>query len=80
MEDCIDCIGCTTFVAKLDLLKGYWQVPLTACASEISAFTTPDAFGLKNAPAAFQGLMNQVLASVKNCEAYLDDVVVTCRP
>lgn len=67
----------------LDLLKGYWQVPLTERASEISAFATPDsflqykvlAFGLKNAPATFQRLMNQVLANVRNCEAYLDDVV-----
>lgn len=26
MEDCIDCVGSATFVTKLDLLKGYWQV------------------------------------------------------
>ncbi len=83
MEDCIDRIGNAKFVTKVDLLKGYWQVPLTERASEISAFATPDAFlqykvlafGLKNAPATFQRLMNQVLAKVKNCEAYLDDVV-----
>ncbi len=83
MEDCIDRIGNAKFVTKLDLLKGYWQVPLTERASEISAFATPDAFlqykvlafGLKNAPATFQRLMNQVLAKVKNCEDYLDDVV-----
>ncbi len=70
MEDCIDRIGNAKFVTKLDLLKGYWQVPLTERASEISAFATPDAFlqykvlafGLKNAPATFQRLMNQVLA------------------
>lgn len=31
MHDCID----------QDLLKGYWQVPLSACATEISAFVTP---------------------------------------
>lgn len=71
-------------MTKLDLLKGYWQVPLTARASEISAFVTPDnflqysvmAFGMRNAPATFQRLMQRVLSSVKNCEAYLDDVVV----
>lgn len=83
MEDCIDRIGSAKFVTKLDLLKGYWQVPLTERASEISAFATPDAFlqynvlafFLKNTPATFQRLMNKVLAGVKNCEAYLDDVV-----
>ncbi|KAF7649319.1 hypothetical protein LDENG_00143470, partial [Lucifuga dentata] len=72
------------FVTKLDLLKGYWQVPLTPRASEISAFVTPDhflqytvkPFGLQNAPATFQRLMQKVLDGVENCEAYLDDVVV----
>lgn len=32
------------FVRKLDLLKGYWQIPLTPHASQISAFVTPDSF------------------------------------
>ncbi len=62
IEDCVDRIGKSKFVTKLDLLKGYWQVPLTERASEISAFATPDAFlqykllafGLRNAPATFQ--------------------------
>lgn len=30
IEDCIDEVGGAKFVTKLDLLKGYWQVPLTA--------------------------------------------------
>lgn len=29
IEDCIDKIGCAKYVSKFDLLKGYWQVPLT---------------------------------------------------
>lgn len=32
-------------------------------------------FGLRNTPATFQQLMHLVLADVKNCEVYLDDVV-----
>ncbi len=32
---------CFEVVTKLDLLKGYWQVPLTAHKCEISAFVTP---------------------------------------
>lgn len=41
IEDCIDQVGNAKFVSKFDLLKGYWQVPLTARAREISAFITP---------------------------------------
>lgn len=44
LEDCVDRVGSAKYVTKLDLLKGYWQVPLTPRASEISAFVTPDYF------------------------------------
>ncbi|XP_043968384.1 uncharacterized protein LOC122828679 isoform X1 [Gambusia affinis] len=84
IEDCIDEIGPAKFVTKLDMLKGYWQVPLTQQASDISAFVTPDCFlqytvmpfGLCNAPATFQRLVNRVLGDVSNCRVYLDDIVV----
>lgn len=84
IEDCIDNLGAAQYITKLDLLKGYWQVPLTKRASEISAFVTPDvflqykrmAFGLRNAPATFQRLMSTVLGDLPNCNVYLDDVVI----
>lgn len=84
MEDCIDRVGSANFVSKFDLLKGYWQVPLTARARGISAFVTPFglfeytvmSFGLRNPPATFQHLMNLVVAGLKGCAVYLDDVVV----
>uniref|UniRef100_A0A3B3BUU0 Gypsy retrotransposon integrase-like protein 1 n=1 Tax=Oryzias melastigma TaxID=30732 RepID=A0A3B3BUU0_ORYME len=84
IDDCIDEIGPATFVTKLDMLKGYWQVPLTKHASDVSAFVTPDyflqytvmPFGMCNAPATFQRLVNKVLGDVKNCRSYLDDIVV----
>lgn len=76
MEDCVDRVGAVKFVTKLDFLKGYWQVPLTKRASEISVFATPDhvlqytvmLFRLRNAPATLQELMNTVLWGVNNCE------------
>ncbi len=84
IEDCIDRIGSAVFVSKLDLLKGYWQVPLTLRASDISAFVTPDnfvqytvmPFGMCNAPATFQRLVNIVFDDIPTCTAYLDDVVI----
>ncbi|KAI3376797.1 hypothetical protein L3Q82_000078 [Scortum barcoo] len=33
-------------------------------------------FGMCNAPATFQRLVNKVLGDVQNCKAYLDDIVV----
>ena len=62
MDDCIDRIGNTKYVTKFDLLKGFWQVPLTERAKEISAFVTRSGlyqykvmpFGMKNSPATHQ--------------------------
>lgn len=44
LEDCVDQVGSAQFVSRLDLLKGYWQVPLSESAKEISTVITP--FGL----------------------------------
>ena len=57
IDDCIDRVGKAKYVSKFDLLKGYWQVPLSDRAKEVSAFVTPDSFyqykvvpfGMKNA-------------------------------
>uniref|UniRef100_A0A096M9Z4 ribonuclease H n=1 Tax=Poecilia formosa TaxID=48698 RepID=A0A096M9Z4_POEFO len=84
MDDCVDQVGSANFVSKFDLLKGYWQVPLTQRAREVSAFVTPTGlfsytvmpFGLRNAPATFQRLMNRVVGDMTGCAVYLDDVVV----
>ena len=42
IEDCIDKIGNANYITKFDLLKGFWLVPLTERAKEISAFVTSD--------------------------------------
>jgi transposase InsO family protein len=84
MDDCIDQVSSATFISKFDLLKGYWQVPLSERAREISAFITPSdlcshtvmPFGLRNAPATFQRLMNMVVRDLEGCAVYLDDVVI----
>ena len=38
---CVDNNGHAKYVAQFDLLKGFWQIPLTDRAKEISAFVTP---------------------------------------
>jgi len=87
IDDCIDRIGPAKFVSKLDLLKGYWQVPLTERARRLSAFVTPQGlyqykvmpFSMKNALATFQRLINQLLQNLDGCEGYIDDVITLGR-
>ncbi|XP_068207747.1 uncharacterized protein [Palaemon carinicauda] len=84
IDDCLDQIGSAKFITKLDLLKGYWQVPLSDRAREISAFVTPFGlyeckvmpFGMKNSACTFQRLMNRVICGLKGTEIYIDDLVV----
>lgn len=83
IEDCVDRVDSAQFVSKFDLLKGYWQILLTERAKEISSFITPSgllsytvmSFGLRNAPATFQHLMNMVVAGLEGCAVYLNDVI-----
>ena len=71
---------------SLDLVSGYWQVELAEEDRQKSAFCTTDGlfefkvmpFGLCNAPATFQRLIDLVLAGLQwsTCLVYLDDIVV----
>lgn len=80
MEDCVDNVGASQFVSKFGLLKGYYQVPLSCHAQEISAFVIPSglysynvmSFGLRNEPATFQRLMSCVVSGLEGCAVYLD--------
>lgn len=84
VDDCIDKVGKAEYVSKFDLLKGYWQIPLTERAKEISAFVTQQglyqyrvmAFGMKNSSATFQRMINDLISDLDNCDAYIDDLVV----
>ena len=74
MDDCIDNIGQAKYVTKFDLLKGFWQIPLTDRAKKISAFVTPGGhyqykvipFGIKYSPATFQRLINMIITGLDN--------------
>ena len=84
IDDCIDKVGNSKYVTRFDLLKGFWQVPLTDRAKEVSAFATPNGlyqykvmpFGMKNSPATFQRLVNNVICGLDGCDAYIDDVII----
>ncbi|XP_068233366.1 uncharacterized protein [Palaemon carinicauda] len=84
IEDCLESLGESPYLSKIDLEKGYWQVPLAEESRPLTAFITRDGlyqcrvmpFGLRNAPSCFQRLMNKVLAGISNCVVYLDDIVL----
>lgn len=40
IEDCVDRVGASCFVSTFDLLKGYYQVPLTLRAQEVCVYNT----------------------------------------
>lgn len=73
-------------ITKKDLASGYWQIELEDSAKEKTAFIVENnlyefnrkSFGLCNAPATFQMLVNYVLRDVlgKTALVYLDDVIL----
>ena len=86
IDDTLDLLTGVRFFTTLNLFSGYWQVELEPTAREKTAFTTFSGlyefkkmpFGLVNAPATFQRLMEVVLADLAGdaCLVYLDDILV----
>lgn len=40
MDDYVDRVGSVKYITRLDLLKRYWQAPLSPCESKVSAVVT----------------------------------------
>lgn len=86
VDESLDFLSRGKFLSTLDLARGYWQVAVAEESRPKTAFITHCGlfqfrvlpFGLSNAPATFQRLMNTVLAGLiyKSCAVYLDDIVV----
>ena len=82
----LDTLIGSRWFSTLDLLSGYWQVEVAERDQPKTAFCTTEGlfefkvmpFGLCNAPATFQRLMDLVLAGLQwsHCLVYLDDVIV----
>ena len=83
-------LGNAKYFTKIDLASGFHQVPVRSECREITAFCTPQPingyshfqwkvmpFGLVNAPATFQRLMDNVLGGLMDrCIVYLDDILI----
>ncbi|CAH8627089.1 unnamed protein product [Dicrocoelium dendriticum] len=86
IDDLFDALGGSAYFSTLDLASGYWQVEVEETDQAKTAFVVPSGlyefqtmpFGLANAPATFQRLMQRVLDDLvpHKCLVYLDDVIV----
>ena len=86
IDETLEALGGSKWFSTLDLLSGYWQVEVSEQDRLKTAFSTREGlfefkvmpFGLCNAPATFQRLMDMVLAGIKwsRCLVYLDDIIV----
>jgi len=82
IDDQIDQLVNRTTFTSLDLKSGFYQVPMHSESVKFTAFITPDGqweflrmpFGLANAPAVFQKIMNKVLKG--NALVYVDDILI----
>lgn len=86
ITDILDQLGSAKYFSVFDLASGFHQIPMAPADSHKTAFSTPYGhfefkrmpFGLKNAPATFQRLMDRILSGLQGLElfVYLDDIVV----
>ena len=86
VDDTLDTLAGSKWFSTLDLLSGYWQVEVDPNDREKTAFCTSEGlfefcvmpFGLCNAPATFQRLMDAILAGLQwsSCLVYIDDLII----
>ena len=89
IDKMLDTLARSKWFSTLDLASGYWQVQMHPGDREKTAFITRYGmyefnvmpFGLCNAPATFQRLMDQVYKNIawKFVVVYLDDTIIYSR-
>jgi transposase InsO family protein len=85
-ENMFDALQGSRIFSKLDLTKGFWQIPLDEVSKAILAMSTPLGlmepnhmpFGMKNAPSVFQREMQRVLCEKlgKGLFVFVDDILI----
>lgn len=86
INEILDKLGKSMHFTTLDLASGFHQIEVDPHDIAKTAFTvehgryeyTRMPFGLKNAPATFQRVMDNVLKDLQNkiCLVYMDDIIV----
>ena len=71
--------------SKLDLSKGYWQIPIREVDRDKTTFVTPEdgmyrfkvvPFGLVTSGAGCNRLMQLLLKDLDHVDSYVDDIIV----
>ena len=87
IDETLDCLVGAKYFSSLDLKSGYWQVEVKENDKPKTAFTAGPlgffewnsmAFGLVNAPATFQRVMQAAMGDLylNQCLLYLDDIII----
>ena len=86
IEEILDQLGNAKFFSALDLSSEFHQTSMNPNSKKYTAFSTPKGhihynrmpFGLKNAPATFQRMIDTALRGLinKHCFAYLNDIII----
>lgn len=86
INDILDRLGRCAYFTTIDLSSGFHQIEMDPGSIEKTAFSVENGhyeylrmpFGLKNAPATFQRVMDNVLRDLqgKTCLVYMDDIII----
>lgn len=86
IADILDKLGRSQYFSTIDLASGFHQIEMDPKDIEKTAFTVENGhyeftrmpFGLKNAPATFQRVMDNMLRGLQHhsCIVYLDDIII----
>ena len=85
IDDILEALACAKFISKVDLNKGFHQIPVDPSHYQKTAFCTPWGkyefrvmpFGVRNGPSVFQRLMDQVLnRDSDSAVVYIDDIAI----
>ena len=85
VEEVLEQLGRSRILSKMDLTKGYYQVPMSPGDIEKTAFICHRGkyefllmpFGIRNAPAVFQEHMHKIFRQCRDfCSPYMDDLLI----